>query len=96
MLTSYSLRNIHRKVAEITHYLYDHYQMFVCDEHSCDFLKFIRLLGMACIFYDDTFLHATKDIFFAKFTSVILPEIVSRQYNMITDTDFMHVSTSSV
>jgi len=48
--------------------------------------------------HDDTFLHAIKEIFYAKFTSVILPKIVSRQHDMAIDKEryLMHVSTSSV
>ena len=48
--------------------------------------------------HDDTSLHGIKEIFYAKFTSVILPEIVSRQPDMITDKEIylMHMSTSSV
>jgi len=40
---------------------------------------------------DDTFLHGFKEIFYVKFTSVILPEIVSRQNNMIKDKDLVYM-----
>jgi len=48
--------------------------------------------------HDKTFLHGIKEIFYAKFTSMILPEIVSRQHDMAIDKEryLMHVSTSSV
>jgi len=48
--------------------------------------------------HDNAFLHGIKEIFYAKFTSMILPEIVSRQHDIAIDIEryLMHVSTSSV
>ena len=91
-----SLCNIHSKAAEIT--VCTIIIKCLCVMKIPVIFVFIPLLGMACIFYDDTFLHGIKEIFYAKFTCVILAEIVSRQHNMITDKDIylMHVSTSSV
>ena len=46
---------------------------------------FIPLAGngmyiLCTVDQDDTFLHGIKEIFYAKFTSVILPEIVQHDY----------------
>jgi len=58
--------------------------MFVRDENSCNFFNLFPCWEwhayLCTIDRDDTFLHGIKDIFYAKFVSVILPEIVSRQY----------------
>ena len=67
--------------------MYDHYQMFVCDENSCDFFLIYSPVGngmyiLCTLDRDDTFLDGIKEIFYAKFTSVILPEIVSRQHDI--------------
>jgi len=77
--------------------------MFVYDEISCDYFYLFpcwewHVYYICNIDRDDKLFHVIKDIFYAKFTSVILPESVSRQQNMIIDKEIylMHISTSNV
>ena len=65
--------------------------MFVCDVNSSDLFIYSPAengMHILCtIDHNDNFLNGNRGIFYVKFTSVILPEIVSRKRDMIKDKD---------